>query len=269
MTSLAIDLGGTHLRLALGDGRGAWEHQRRLPRPPDTDAGGIVATIAETARQWRTAPEAWAGIGVSVAGLVDADGLVRRAENLNWHEVPLGRALADAFGRPVAVDTDVFCGARYEAAEGQAKDVPAALYISVGTGIGHALIFGGKVWRGAAGNANAFGHIVIAPNGPPCYCGGAGCLCLIAGGKVQAEPNPPAGALAALAYAIGTATTLVEPAAVVLSGGALAQPWFDAAALAKAVADTCYPGVARPAIVLSDVDDANLRGAALLLEKSP
>ena len=267
MTRLAIDLGGTHLRLALGDGRGAWLRQQCLPRPQDEDAAGVVATIAETARQWRTTPATWTGIGVSVAGLVDRDGLVRRAENLNWHQVPLGRVLADAFGRPVVVDTDVFCGARYEAAEGHAKDVPAALYISVGTGIGHALIFGGRVWRGAAGNANAFGHIVVDPAGPPCYCGGAGCLCLVAGGQVQAGPHPPTGALAALAHTIGTATTLVEPAVVVMSGGALTQPWFDMATLSRAVAGTCYPGVQRPSIVLSDVDDANLRGAALLLEE--
>ena len=267
MTRLAIDLGGTHLRLAMGDGRGRWVHKQCVPRPQDTDADGVVAMVAQTARQWRTVPAAWTGIGVSVAGLVDPDGKVRRAENLNWHQVPLSQELADAFDRPVAVDTDVFCGARYEAVEGHAKDAPAALYISVGTGIGHALIFDGRVWRGAAGNANAFGHIVVDPDGPPCYCGGAGCLCLVASGKAQAGPHPPAGALAALAHAIGTATTLFEPTLVVLGGGALAQPWFDVTALSQAVAGTSYPGVQRPSIVVSDVDDANLRGAALLLEE--
>jgi len=265
---LAVDLGGTRLRVGVGDGRADWRHRRSLPRPDVAGPEAVVEAVAESLRLWRVEPAALAGIGVSVAGLVDAGGTVRVAENLGWRDVALGPALAAAFDRPVVVDTDVFCGARYEAAVGEARDAAAALYVAIGTGIGHALILGGRVWRGAHGNANGFGHIVVTPDGPPCYCGGAGCLCLIAGGKAQAAADPPPAPLAALARALGGAVTLVEPSVIVLGGGALAQPWFDLPALAEALRRACYPGVRIPPVAPSRVDDANLRGAALLSEES-
>jgi predicted NBD/HSP70 family sugar kinase len=70
--------------------------------------------------------------------------------------------------------------------------------------------------------------------------------------------------LDALAQAIGSALTLINPPIVVLSGGALRQAWFDLEALERRIADFTYPGVARTPLVLSDVADPNLRGAALL-----
>ncbi|MEQ8965015.1 MAG: ROK family protein [Azospirillaceae bacterium] len=268
MTRLAVDLGGSRLRLGVGDGRGDWRLAFDRERPSEGGVRDIVDAVAEALSAWGLAPVDLAGIGVSVAGLVGPDGVVRRAENLGWRDAPLGAVLAEAFGRPVAVDTDVFCGARYEAEAGTARGAPAALYVALGTGIGHAFVFDGRVWRGSHGNANGFGHLVTDPKGPPCYCGGAGCLCLVAGGKAQAAADPPPGPIDALALAIGSAVTLIEPAVVVLGGGARSQPWFDLAALGEALGRRAYPGVVLPRLVSSRVDDANLRGAALLSEES-
>ena len=205
-------------------------------------------------------------MGVSVAAIVDDEGSILRAENLGWNNVPLQRIIRSTFDRPAAVDTDIFCGATFEASHGAARGRRAALVLAVGTGIGHAWILDGRVWRGAAGRANAFGHIVVDRDGPRCYCGLRGCVCQFASGLAQSGPTPPAVALDALAQAIGAALTLFEPEIVILNGGALDQPWFDLVVLTKRIASFAYPGLILPKLVRSPTADANLRGAALLLE---
>jgi glucokinase len=207
------------------------------------------------------------GIGVSVAAVVGAGGHIVRAENLRWWDVPFGDRLREAFDRPVIVETDVYCGAHFEATSGHARTSGSALYVSVGTGVGHAFILEGRVWRGAVGGANALGHMVLRPDGAPCYCGHRGCLCTTASGLAQAVDQPPDRALADLAQAIAAALTLLEPEIVILTGGALSQPWFDLDQLTRLLPDLTYPGIVQPPLVISDVPDPNLRGAALLLKE--
>jgi glucokinase len=264
---LAIDIGGTHLRMALGDGERPWRQDYAGKRPKGMDADGLIAVIRSVLAGWRVDPGSLAGIGVSVAALVDAKGSVIRAENLGWRDVPLRRCLIETFEIPVAVETDVFCGALFEACHGQARGCASALYVAVGTGVGHALIIDGRVWRGAAGGANALGHLVIDRRGMPCYCGNVGCLCTMPSGRAQASEAAPGGALEALAQAIGAALTLVECERVILAGGALAQPWFDRVRLAALLPRFSYPGLKLAQLVTSDVSDPNLRGAALYLKE--
>lgn len=265
--NLAIDLGGTHLRLALGDGREDWFRSMRLRRPAGMSPDDLLTAIRRTLGEWDVALDALSGVGISAAAVVGDQGTILRAENLGWAGVPLQRIVREAFGRPVAVDTDIFCGATFEARHGAARGSSAALVLAIGTGIGHAWILDGRVWRGAVGGASAFGHIVVDRHGPRCYCGLSGCVCQFASGRAQSSANPPASALDALAQAIGVALTLFEPEIVVLNGGALDQPWFDLCVLTQRIASFAYPGLVLPKLVRSDTADANLRGAALLLEK--
>jgi glucokinase len=264
---LAIDLGGTHVRMACGDGAGEWRHSHHVRRPAGMDAAGLIAAAWAALADWGVAEEDLSGIGVSAAAVVDGEGTILRAENLGWQDVPLARRLREAFGVPVAVETDVFCGALFEARLGQARGLGSALYVAIGTGVGHAFVVAGRVWRGSAGGANALGHMVIQRNGIRCYCGNAGCLCTIASGRAQSSEAAPGGALEALAQAIGGALTLVEPERVILAGGALAQPWFNRARLEALLPRFSYPGLVLPKLVASDVADPNLRGAALHLKE--
>ena len=268
MTVLAIDLGGTHVRLALGDGVGDWQHTYTARRPPDMPPAAFIRLVGDVLASWRAEPILPDALGVSIAGLVDQAGTIRRAENLGWQNVELGPLLSGAFDRPATVETDVFCGAHFEARFGAARAAPCFLYVSIGTGIGHALIFDGTVWRGVGGAASAAGHLVLRPDGTACYCGNTGCLCTIASGLVQSAGNPPADGLEALAQAIGATATLVEPAFVVLAGGALKQPWFDLRTLEALLPRFSYPGITLPHLFTSAVPDPNLRGAALLARET-
>jgi glucokinase len=263
---LALDLGGTHLRVAAGSADAGWLARPAVPRPTAATAATVIAALRAALADLPT--ETVAAIGVAVAGLVSADGTVERAENLGWQDVPLARELAGAFLCPVRVETDVFCGASYEARHGAARGARCALYVAVGTGIGHAFVVDGRVWRGAHGYASAIGHSVLDRAGRRCYCGNAGCLCTVASGRAWQDGADPEPLLAALAQAIGVATTLMEPDLVVLAGGALAQPWFDLPALQARLPLFAYPGLQLPRIVRSSVDEPNLHGAALLAEEA-
>lgn len=264
---LALDIGGTHLRVLAADGAGPERihRARREGMTPDDLLDCLHALVAD----WAPSGRRLTAVGVSIAAVVSPDGRLVASENTGWAGLPLGALLAKAFDCPAAVETDAYCAALYEARLGAARGLGSALCVSVGTGVGHAFVLGGAVWRGSAGGANGFGHLVLERDGPPCYCGHAGCLCQTASGRAQAGRPATDAPLLALAQGIGAAVTLVEPEAVILSGGALAQPWFDLDRLAALVPRFRYPATRQPRIVLGQEPDASLRGALLLPLETP
>ncbi len=130
-----------------------------------------------------TAPLAEIPIGIGIAGLVDTAGDLRFSPNLaaasgaNIGELVTAR-LGDA-ERPVAsplrARNDANCTALAELLLGAARGMRYGLVVTLGTGIGGALIIGGRVHVGARGFAGEIGHMVVDPNGPPCPCGNRGC----------------------------------------------------------------------------------------------
>ncbi|MEZ5376596.1 MAG: ROK family protein [Acidimicrobiales bacterium] len=116
------------------------------------------------------------GVGIGIAGLVDVVGRLRRAPNLvDADEFPIRDLLEPRIGLPVFVDNDANCAARAELEVGVAVGVEHAVLVTLGTGIGGALIADGHVVRGAAGMAGEPGHMLVDPNGPLCVCGLHGC----------------------------------------------------------------------------------------------
>ena len=262
---LAIDLGGTHLRIAVGSSVGSWTHFHKERRGEVFSPDDLLERLRIHLNNWQLKP---ASIGVSVAAVVGEAGYLVAAENLGWSNVPLGHILRQAFSCPVVVETDVYCGAYYELKHGIAQYRGSAFYVSVGTGIGHAVIIDGKIWRGAHGAANALGHMVLQPDGIQCYCGHKGCLCTVASGRAQEQSNSSdKSPIEALAQAIASAVTLLEPEVVVLSGGALKQSWFDLRTLVAAISSFSYPAVRPPEVFLSEQNEPNLLGAHLLTQE--
>ncbi len=146
------------------------------------------------------------GVGVGMAGLVDNAGRLRKAPNLvDADEFAVTDLLEPRVGLPVFVDNDANCAARAELTVGVARGVEHAVLITLGTGIGAALISGGGVVRGAAGMAGEPGHMLVDPNGPECVCGLRGCWERYASGaglahlaRVAASEGRLAGVLAEL-----------------------------------------------------------------------
>jgi predicted NBD/HSP70 family sugar kinase len=117
-------------------------------------------------------------VGVAVAGLVrSSDGLVSRAPNLGWVDVPLGARLAAALDVdvPVHVGNEADLGAIAELRRGAARGADDLLLIWGEVGVGGGLVVGGKPLAGVAGFAGEVGHVPVNPSGRPCGCGSTGC----------------------------------------------------------------------------------------------
>jgi glucokinase len=117
-------------------------------------------------------------IGVGIPGLVDRDGLLRFAPNLlgaNGIPVRAGLQARLSDRAQVQVDNDVTCAAMGECTYGAGKGRSDILFVTIGTGIGGAIVAGGQLQRGAANFAGEIGHVVVDPQGPPCGCGRRGC----------------------------------------------------------------------------------------------
>ncbi|HWU20988.1 MAG TPA: ROK family protein, partial [Nocardioides sp.] len=100
---------------------------------------------------------------------------VRFAAHLPWRDAPVRRNLADRLGVPTVLDNDANCAAYAELVLGAARGAQDALLITIGTGIGGALVLGGRLYRGSQGMAGEFGHMQVVPDGLSCECGLKGC----------------------------------------------------------------------------------------------
>jgi glucokinase len=131
-----------------------------------------------------------AGIGVGVAGVVDA--VTGRLGDEASHVPDLvGRPIAamveERFGLPAFVDNDVNALALAEWAFGVGRGARSLVVLAAGTGLGSGVILDGRLVRGESGFGGEFGHAPVAFDGPPCWCGGRGCLAVYASGRGIAE----------------------------------------------------------------------------------
>jgi len=145
-------------------------------------------------------------IGVGTAGLVEwPGGRIRFAPNNAFRNVELKVYLEQATGLPTVVDNDANVAALAEAHFGIEPGVRDLMLLTIGTGIGGGLVFGGQIFRGRTGLGAEVGHIIMEPDGPACGCGNRGCLEAMASGIAlgrlgrEAALANPEGRLACLA----------------------------------------------------------------------
>ncbi|WP_344135346.1 ROK family protein [Saccharopolyspora halophila] len=138
------------------------------------------------------------GIGLGVPGGVHdpAEGIVN-ADILGWRGVPLGRRLRSNLGLPVLVDNDVNALAAADCLYGRGRQHRDFLIVTIGAGIGAAIVASDVVYRGAHGDAGELGHTPVDPNGPQCVCGNYGCLEAIIGDRALVAAAQRDGVLAA------------------------------------------------------------------------
>ncbi|GAA3814833.1 ROK family protein [Sphaerisporangium flaviroseum] len=156
---------------------------RALPSPSVQD---VVAELAAlVADLLASAPEygdRCHSLGMAISGDVDkAGGLVRYSPFLGWHQVPLAELVAARTGLSVTVENDVKALTVAEQWFGEGIGASSFAVVTVGTGIGCGLVVNDRVVAGAHGVAGEIGHVPVGGDGPPCHCGGAGCVEAIAG----------------------------------------------------------------------------------------
>ncbi len=181
--AIGIDIGGTKIAAGVVDEDG--RILARLKRQtPTTEPVAVIDAITEITEELRREHHITA-VGIGAAGFVDASqSTVLFAPHLAWRNEPLRDSVARRTGLPVMVDNDANASGwaewRFGAAQGEADLV----LITLGTGIGGALLIDGQPYRGTFGLAGEFGHMQVVPDGRPCECGNHGCWEQYASGQV-------------------------------------------------------------------------------------
>jgi glucokinase len=179
---VAVDLGGTNLRLALVDAQGSIVQRVAEPTRAGRGAAALVqwlaAAIAGLPQQAGIPPEDIAAVGLGIPGLVEPEtGKVVKAPNLpELDGQDLGLALSARLPWPVVLENDANLFAWGEASWGAGQGESNLLGLTLGTGVGGGLVLKGRLWSGAQGTAAEIGHMTIDPQGQRCNCGNTGCL---------------------------------------------------------------------------------------------
>ncbi|GAA1693292.1 ROK family glucokinase [Microcella alkalica] len=115
--------------------------------------------------------------GVAAAGFIDsAQSTVYYAPNINWRNEPFRDRLRDRLGIDVTIDNDANAAGWAEFRFGAARDVRDMTMLTIGTGVGGAIVTGDRLLRGGFGTAGELGHLRVVPDGLPCGCGAHGCI---------------------------------------------------------------------------------------------
>ena len=177
--SIGVDLGGTNLRIAAVDTEGKLLEKVGLSTKasgPDHVIDEMSEAIHRLTSQYRVNGQ-FLGAGIGIPGIIDLEaGVVRRSANLKgWEEYPVRREIEKRLGARIFLENDGKVAALGEKWLGAARGIDDMAMITLGTGIGGAIVLGGKIFHGMNGMAGEFGHINVEPDGVPCGCGSRGC----------------------------------------------------------------------------------------------
>ncbi len=174
--AIGIDIGGTKIAGALVSESG--EILRTLKRPtPAGDPVAIVDNVVELVQQLGEGEEVIAA-GVAAAGFVDVtQSIVYYAPNINWRGEPFREHLSELLpGLDITIDNDANAAGWAEYRFGAGRGATDMTLLTIGTGVGGAVIVDGSLLRGGFGAAGEIGHLRVVPGGLPCGCGQRGCI---------------------------------------------------------------------------------------------
>ena len=191
--ALGVDIGGTKIAVGAVGATGAVHARRTIATDAAAgfDAGleRLTRAIDETLAEAGVDAAALAGIGLGCPGPFDeASGRIENFYTLpGWEGNDIVSPLVDRFDKPVRLVNDADAALLGEALAGGARGARVALMLTIGTGIGGAVLIDGAILRGAAGDHPEIGHLIVDPTGPECYCGSRGCLEAFAAGPALAR----------------------------------------------------------------------------------
>lgn len=297
MTSyaLGIDIGGTKIAAGLvGSGGPVHTSVTTTPTPVDGGSGAILRATAQLAQSVQTglgaAPLA---VGVGAAGVIDDAGVVFAAVGTipGWQGTDLRGELGTRLAADVLVLNDVHAAALGESEWGAGSGLSSFLMVTVGTGVGGAIVRGGELETGVTGAAGSFGHtasrsaperlcscgqrghveaVAAGPAIETAYWGATGRRCSVPEVAHAAESGDAQAARViddaadALGMALADAMNLLDVAAVVIGGGVMSLGSRYLGRVRQAFAEAALPGPARARILPAALGTAaTLAGAGL------
>lgn len=186
---IGIDIGGTNVKFAIVDLQGKIIYSNSVMTHAElgyeSALNNIKQAIYTAFKETKVTKENIEGMGIGFPGQIDSEkGIVRNLPNMpGWENVPVAKIMETEFGFPTKIDNDVRCAALGELNFGAGKGCKNLVCITVGTGVGSAIVANGQLVRGASMAAGELGHMTLLPfEGPICGCGDTGCLEALASG---------------------------------------------------------------------------------------
>ncbi|MBF4763757.1 ROK family protein [Nocardioides islandensis] len=173
---VGVDIGGTKVLAGAVTADGEVRRTALRFTPGRRVPAHLVENALTEAVMEAVGDEPLQAVGLAAAGFVDATRTrVLFAPHLPWHGEDVVAVLSERWGVPVIMDNDANCTALAEAEYGAGRGSSSTVLVTLGTGIGGALMLGDQLWRGVGGMAGEFGHQQVVPGGLPCQCGRSGC----------------------------------------------------------------------------------------------
>jgi glucokinase len=179
--AIGLDLGGTNIKYALVDEDGSILYESIKPTGADGSRELVINNLEDCVKEILT----WAndkklnilGVGIGTPGVIDNGLILGGAENLpDWESLPLGGILSRKLNIPVKIDNDANLMGLAEVRFGNAKGTSDAIFLTIGTGVGGAMVLNGKLYGGHRNRGAELGHVIVDVNGEKCSCGANGCL---------------------------------------------------------------------------------------------
>jgi glucokinase len=245
--TIGVDIGGTKVAGGVVDDDGRILQKVRRPTPSSSPEE-TAAAIAEVVDILKATHPQVTAVGLGAAGFVDESrSTVLFAPNLAWRDEPIKDKVEGLVGFPVVVENDANAMAWGEARFGAGRGQRFLVCVTLGTGIGGGIIFGGELYRGGFGIGAEVGHFRVVPDGRRCGCGNRGCWEQYASGRALATEAQelarvaPAQAARLLELGNGTAEGIDGPEVTQAAreGDAAALECFDIVAgwLGRGLAD--------------------------------
>lgn len=182
MYSIGIDIGGTKIAGAVVNELGEIIEKSQVPSPANSSdemENAIVALISELSEG-----NPIKAAGVAAAGFIDAaQSTVYYAPNIAWRNEPLKQRLESRIDLPIVIENDANAAGWAEYRFGAGKSFTHMTMLTIGTGVGGAIIANGELFTGGFGAGAELGHLRVQPGGLDCGCGQSGCIEQYASGR--------------------------------------------------------------------------------------
>lgn len=183
MNAIGIDLGGTFIKFGIISPGGEVLYEDIMESNARSSAENVIDNLISAIKSCQHVAQkealAIAGVGIGSPGIIDKTYriVLGGADNIEgWFNLNLADRIEPEVNLPVLLNNDANLMGLGEQAFGAARDCSDVVFITVGTGIGGAVIIDGKLFGGYDNRGTELGHIPLFASGIPCSCGGVGCL---------------------------------------------------------------------------------------------
>jgi len=185
---IGIDLGGTKIEVAVLDSHDKIIFRERLLTEAHLGSDHIFDQIQTLySKAVISIQNKTHSLGLGTPGSISKNThLLKNSNTLCLNSLPLQALLENKLVHDIIIENDANCFAIAEALMGAGKGYPSVFGVIMGTGCGGGIVFDGKIRQGPQNIAGEWGHMVIDPQGDPCYCGANGCVeSFISGGGLE------------------------------------------------------------------------------------